>query len=441
MRDLALTGFVFALLPFVLARPHWGILLWTWIGLMNPHRLTWGFAFHFPFAVIVGLVTMIGILVSKEPKRLPLDGPVIALMIFIVWMTLATVLSLYPGEAWPQWWKVMKIQLFIFLTLIVMQQRDRIQALVWVSTFSIAFYGIKGGIYTLMRGGEGMVLGPSGGFIAGNTEISLALTMTVPFMRYLQLQSPSRWVRWGLGIAMALVAVAVLGSYSRGGLLAISAMGVVFLLKTRKKFLIGLVLLALVPGVLAVMPERWYDRMRTIETYEQDTSATKRLNSWAFAYNLAKDRPLTGGGFETFQPLEFARYAPSPELVYDAHSIWFEVLAEQGFVGVVLFLLVWLLTWQMASRVARRCRGRDDLRWASDLVSMVQVSMVGYWVGGTFLGLAYWDYPYLLMVIVVLCKLVVTRELKAVPSVTPAATAVAASPIGMQEPRARDPSR
>ena len=188
LRDLALTVFILGMLPAVLARPEWGILLWTWIGLMNPHKLSWGFAYDFPFAMIVGVTTMLSILMSKEEKRLPLSPPVVVLLLFVAWMTFTTVVSLFPSEAWPKLERVLKIQLFIILTLIMMQTEQRLRALVLVATLSIAYFGIKGGVLTIMHGGGGMVLGPDGGFISGNTEIALALTVTLPLMYWLYLR-------------------------------------------------------------------------------------------------------------------------------------------------------------------------------------------------------------------------------------------------------------
>lgn len=410
MRDIALTAFIIGLLPFVLARPHWGILLWTWIGLMNPHRLTWGFAFSFPFAEIVAVATLLSLFISREPKRVPWQSPVVVLLMLVAWMTLTTSVSLFPELAWGQWTKVIKIQLFVLLTMIVMQQRERITALVWVSTLSIAFFGVKGGIYTLTSAGRGTVLGPDGGFIAGNTEISLALTMTIPLMYWLQLRAKQLWLRWGLGAAMALTAVAILGSYSRGGLLAICGMGAFLWLKSRKKLLVTLVLILLVPAALLAMPEKWFDRIGTIENYQQDSSAMGRINAWHFAYNLAQSRPLVGGGFQTFEPAAFERWAPHPEDFHDAHSIWFQMLGEHGFVGLGLFVLLWVVTWRSANAIIRMCRGKHETEWASDLAKMIQVSLVGYWVGGSFLGLGYWDYPYVLMALVVLTRVVIQRE-------------------------------
>ncbi len=150
-------------------------------------------------------------------------------------MVVTTFYALFPADAWSQLEKVAKIQLFIFLTILVMQSRERIKALVWVSTLSIAYFGIKGGVYTIMKGGGGMVLGPNGGFIAGNTEISLALTMTLPLMRWLQLQTQRPALKWALGISMALVFIAMLGSYSRGGFLALFAMAACVLVEREQK--------------------------------------------------------------------------------------------------------------------------------------------------------------------------------------------------------------
>ena len=410
MRDIAVTLVIFGSIPFILRRPWIGVLMWTWVGVMNPHRLTWGFAYNMPFAMIIGLATLFSLLLSKEKRFFPVNGVSIVLVLFIVWMNVTTVLALYPHDAWVQWEKVMKIQLFVVVTLLVMHTKERIRWLVWVVTGSLAFYGLKGGIYTLTGSGAGMVLGPDHSFISGNTEISLAITMAIPLMRYLQITSDSRWVRLGLLVGMVLCAVAVLGSYSRGGLLAIAAMSAVFWLKNKNKLLIGLLLVMIVPVLLGVMPERWFDKMQTIKTYEQDTSAMGRINAWRFAINLANSHPITGGGFETFQPDAFYRWAPNPEDFHDAHSIWFEVLGEHGYVGLALFIALWVAAWRLASGIIQLTKDGKDTAWAGVLASMIQVSFVGYWVGGSFLGLSYFDLPYVLVAILVLTRVVVLRD-------------------------------
>ncbi len=417
MRDYFLTAFIFGLLPLVFKRPWLGVLLWTWIGMMNPHRLTWGFAFSMPFAAIVGAVTLLALLLSKEPKHYPVTPVTVTLILLVLWMNVSYVFAINPTSyPFAQWDKVMKIQLFVVVTMIVMNAAERIRWLVWVATMSIAFFGIKGGIFTLTSGGGSMVLGPEGSFIDGNTEIATAIAVVMPMMRFLQMQSASRLVRWGLGLGMALCAVAILGSYSRGGLMAVAAMGAFLWIKSRKRVAIGIGMMLLVPLLFGVMPDKWFDKMNTISSYEQDGSAMGRINAWHFAFNLAKDRPLTGGGFGAFTDETFAVWAPNPTDVHDAHSIWFLILGEHGFVGLTLFILLWLQAWRLAGSIIKSCKGRPDLRWLADLAAMIQVSFIAYWVGGSFLSLAYWDMPYLLLSVLVLSKVHIDRQLGQSPS-------------------------
>src|SRR5258706_14284590 len=109
----------------------------------------------------------------------------------------------------------------------------------------------------------------------------------------------------------------------------------------------------------------------------------------------------------------FDRYAPDPSVIRAAHSIYFQVLGEHGYVGLALFLLLWILVWRDASWIIRNSRSRAGLQWAHDLARMIQVSLVAYFVGGAFLSLAYYDVPYNLLVALVLTRVLVEKEIKA----------------------------
>jgi probable O-glycosylation ligase (exosortase A-associated) len=405
MRDIVLTAFIFGTLPFILWRPHIGVLVWTWIGFMNPHRLTWSFAYDMPFAMIVALVTLVSLLSSREPKKIPWTRETILLLIFLAWTVLTTVYAMYPALAWPHLNQFWKILLMVYVTLMLMQSKERIDQLVWVIALSIGFYGVKGGIFTIVHGGVYHVRGPEGSFIGGDNEMGLALIMTIPLLRYLQLTTSKMWVRGGLAAAMVLCAIATVGSQSRGALLGLVAMGGFLWLKSRNKIFTALLGAIAIGMVLSVMPQQWYDRMETIKTYDTDASAMGRINAWKMAFNMAKDRPL-GGGFDSFKEYSFALYAPDPEDVHDSHSIYFEVLGEHGFIGLGLFLLLALMTWRTGSWVISRAHRDREKRWVADLAAMVQVSLVGYATAGAFLGLAYFDYYYTLIALVVLCKTV-----------------------------------
>jgi probable O-glycosylation ligase (exosortase A-associated) len=412
MRDLIIAALVFGAVPFILWRPAVGIFLWVWISVMSPHRMAYGFAYDFPFAQTIAISTLIGILFSRENRRMPVTPVTVVLLLMVLWMNVTTFFAIDIKEAWPMYERVMKIQLMIFVSLFILHSKRHVQALMWVVTLSVAFFGIKGGFFTLRGGGESLVWGPEGSFIADNNHLALAVIMTIPLLYYLRNQASKRWVRLGLLGAMVLCGFSALGSYSRGALLAIAAMIGFLWSKSRSRAVTGFVLVLLIPVAIGFMPDKWMDRMRSIQTYEQDASSMGRINAWYMAINLANDRPLVGGGFEIYTPSVFARYAPNPDDLHAAHSIYFQMLGEHGYVGLMLFLLLWFLVWRDAGWIIRHTRERSDLQWALDLARMVQVSLVGYAVGGAFLSLAYYDVPFNLLVVLVLTRRLVEKELR-----------------------------
>lgn len=410
LRDIFVTVVVFVSLPFILKQPEIGILMWSWLGYMNPHKLSWEFAHDFPYAQIVALTTMFALLLSKEEKKIPWTRETILLLIFNVWMLVTTLFSMYPELAWEQWNKVWKIQLMTYVSMMIMTNRWRIQTWVWVIALSLGFYGFKGGIFTVLTGGAYAVYGPEGTFIGGNNEIGLALIMAIPLLRYCQLTTDKAWAKHLLSVGMVLCLIAVVGTQSRGAFLGVAAMSLFLIKNSRKKWALFGLMLTVLPAIYAFMPEEWHDRMATIKTYQEDNSAMGRINAWWMAYYLAKDR-FTGGGFECFQYPSFIKYAPNPLSIHDAHSIYFEVLGEHGFVGLGLFLAIAYSAWRSCRWIMRQSRNRAELKWAYDLTSMLQVSLIGYAVSGAFLGLAYFDLYYNLLALIVLTRMIVIKAL------------------------------
>ena len=427
MRDILVTAIVFGALPFIFKRPWIGILLWCWLGYMNPHRQTWGFAYDMPFAFITAIVTLTAFVFSKEKKEMVWTRETILLLMFIGWMFITTFFAFYPDLAWVQWDKVWKIQLMVFLTLMIIRERQHLHWMIWVIALSLGYYGVKGGIFTIMHGCQFRVQGPAGTFFGGNNEMALVLVMLIPLIRYLHLQATQQWVRFGLASAMVLSGVAAIGSQSRGGLLALAAMGLFLWFKSRHKFVMTIYMVIAVAIMASVMPQEWYDRMNTIKTYQEDTSALGRINAWHTAFNVAKDR-ITGGGYEMFRAPTFRQYAPEPFRVHEVHSIYFEVMGEHGFIGFGMFILLAVFAWLRANQVIRECKHDPDRKWAADLAAMIQVSLVGYGAGGAFLGLAYFDLTYHLMIILILAAKFSGVLNKTAPAMNPVRNSVPLHP-------------
>lgn len=411
MRDIAITLVIAGLLPFILRTPRLGAYAWAWVSMMIPHRLTYGFARTLPFAQAIALTTLLGMLFTKERRPFPINGITVTLIVFLLWMSFTSLFALNtPDIVLDRWIMVMKIQLMLFATLMLVRGRKHIEELIWVVTFSIGIYGVKGGIWTLSTGGGGRVWGPPGGIIEGNNELGLALVMLMPFMYYLLQTSAKRWLRYGLIFCMVTTCFAILGTQSRGAMLALVSMAFVLGIKGKYPIRTSLGLVILLSVAFVFMPDSWSGRMETIQTFDQDTSAMSRIYTWKTLWNLALDRPLVGAGFATDNPLVFSLYAPPEGAgvytaggVFVAHSIYFQALGEHGFPGLAIYLLLGFVTWFKAARIARQTQDDPEFGpWVPLLMRMVQVSLAGFAVGGAFLTLVHFDLPYYIVGYVVL---------------------------------------
>ncbi|MBS1188668.1 MAG: wzy family polymerase, exosortase system type 1 associated [Rhodocyclaceae bacterium] len=410
MRDIA---FMLVFIPLWLScfvRPYLGPLVWAWVSMMYPHRLAYGFVHNFPAAYVVAVTTLLVFVVTREKYPFPRNGPAVLLVVFFGWACVSSLASFNdPDMVFDLWLKVAKIQLMLFVTMMMLSGRRQIIWLVAVIALSVGFYGFKGGIFTLLTQGRGNVLGPPGSFIEPNNELGVALVTVFPLLYFLYGISRNKWLRWGLLATALLTLAAIFGTYSRAAVLAVAAMAVFMGFKSNHKVLTVTVLAVALAGTVALLPERWMERMQSISTH-QDESSQSRFKVWTLIGRIAMDHPLTGGGYRiTENPKTWEKYGSDDSTVaYAPHSIYFQVLAEHGFVGLFLFLVIGVATWRLASRVARQARDGPDADWAPQLMGMIQVSLIGYGVAGGFNALANYDVPYYLAAIVAM----VARDLK-----------------------------
>lgn len=441
MRDLIVAALVLGSIPFILRQPYLGILVWSWIGYMNPHRMAYGFAQSMPFAQIIALVTVAAMLFSKEPKRVPVNGLTAIWAVYLLWMVLAAQLAIYPSEANTYLVSVLKIQFVTILTMVLISDRMRMERLLWVIVLSIGFFSVKGGLFTLATGGSSRVYGPPGGMIEENNALALATLMIIPIMAYLHRQATRRWVRWMLTIMILLSAVAVFGSQSRGAIVGGSMLALFFWFKSHRKFLTAVALVVLIPLIVIFMPDSWHERIGTMTAqgpadagdiaamrsrdgterlsppipsrdrlgyWPNDFSALGRVNAWNYAINVANSR-ITGAGFQSWTPDMFERFAPIVEEVQGGHSIFFSVLADSGWPGLLMWLSILALSWRYASWTRKAAQAVPDQRWIAELMPMLQLSLVAYAVTGAFLSLAYFDLPWHIISLIVLCREFVRR--------------------------------
>lgn len=389
MRDLLLTAIVFGSIPFIFYRPHIGVLVWVWLTFMTPFNYAWAFAVDFRFAFMIAAITVVAWIVSREPKRIVLNMPSAALLVFWLFTGLTTLFALFPDQAQAKWIELTKIvAIDLVVTVALFTDRRRINTLIWVIVGSIGFFGVKGGISTLVTGGTVHVGAVDGSYFSDNNLLAAALLMTIPLMRYLQTASTERLVRWGLAVAIAFCILGVLGTQSRGGFVGLIVVALMLFARSPKKLIFSFGLIVILAGGITFMPDSWVERMQTIGSQDVDASVQGRFDAWAFAYEFAQERPLMGGGFQAFR----ANLDEAGSLGYrSAHSIYFQVLGEHGFTGLLLYLLLIVSSLLFTVSAIRKMRGDPDLLWARNLMRMVQISMVVFLVTGVFLSMAYFE--------------------------------------------------
>ena len=423
MRDLLLALLLAGMIPVALFRPAVGVYLWAWVSVMNPHTLAYGFAREVPWAMIIAIVTLVSFAFNRGRRHaLPMSAGMLLLLLLMVIVTVTSVFSLNnPNDVWDRWIFFMKILLMLLITMMVLRGRKQIETLLWVLVVSIGFYGVKGGVWTLVTGGGGRVWGPPGGMMAGNNELAVGLVLVLPWAFYLYQVSARRWVRRMLAFSMVATAFGILGTQSRGALLALLAIALLLGLKGRHpvRMTFGVALLAV--SAIAFMPDSWTTRMETISSYSQDGSAMSRLWTWHTFWNLAIDRPFVGGGFRSDSVLVFSQYSPEEGRgtflhdTYVAHSIYFQALGEHGFPGLLIYVSLGIWTWVAAGRLGRQTQGDPELStWVPLLMRMCQISLLGFAVGGGFLSLMLLDLPYYIFGIVVLVKASVPKPKRSI---------------------------
>src|SRR6266436_4582861 len=439
MRGLAFFLAFLSSVPFILfVSPFYGVLAWYVFSLGNFHTMTWGFLSNLYYAWIIAILTCISWLCSRtDPKRLPLTPLVVLTLLFVLWMTITSLFALEPNDdVWREWTRDNKVLFMCLVGYALTTSRERVNQLIWVVLLTIGVWGVKGAIRGSL-GGFHMIHGPDGGMNANNNEFGVSLIMILPLVFYQWQLATNRHLRRGLMVMGFLVGVAVILTYSRGALLGVSAMAAVLWLKSRAKIPAAFLILAVAVVVYSFAPGRWFDRMNTIENYQGVSSAESRLAMWQVCLKIAEAHPLLGGGFWVTHSPDATNsvlvHTDLPRMTSGmaTHSIYFDVLSEHGWVGLALFLMIGAYSWLNCSWLIRRSRDRPELAWANLLGKMGQAVLVGFWVGGAFQSLAYFDEYWCLLFVFDAARRVVAKEIAGPVGVFVPPTLLRAPPLGI----------
>lgn len=412
MRDLMMLGMMMLIIPVALSNAFAAYIVWGWTAVIAIPYYMYGFMgslrYNMFFAVITLALVMLGRVTDRSAFKL--NRTAVLILLFVAHTTVSAVLATSSATRnFDIYSDLLKSVIYCLVMFVFVNSRLRLHAMFIAIALGLGFHGLAEGLKTIATAGGHKVVGLPGTKMADNNQFGVALVMVLPILLYLYQYSKVRWVRWGfLGVLVSTV-MAIIGSNSRGAFVATALMALALLLTTRRKLLATFLVVAGVALVLLFSPERWFERVESIGSAGEDASFMGRVEAWNVATALALQNPVFGTGFHAMQsPDVWFRVRPSDGLlsgflssnvaVYAkaAHSIYFEVLGDHGFVGLLLFLAILINVFVTAWQVRRLAAKRRDLLWARDMADALALSCFGFAVGGAGVSLAYFEMFYVI---------------------------------------------
>lgn len=410
MRDLVLL----ALLPFLLyaaaKRPFIALGLWIWTAMFFPNAWVYGPASMIRYNLLFSGVAILGYLFSKDKQPLQLDKVGWLILVFLVWTTISTAFTLgLPEIAWDIWIRFFKVILLFVFILLIMSKKLHIDFFLWCLVLSIGFYAGLEGAKFIASGGGHQIAGLNGHVLGDRNELAIAFVMMLPICFYLlgEYGKNTALIKFGLIGLIIILTVAVIGTQSRGGFIAMLGLGGYLFLKSERKIFLTVLIACTVAALSGLVSEEWLSRMDTIEKAGEDASFMGRVVAWKLSFIMAVNHPFFGGGFKAleFFPVwsrfsqDFFSFSffytgdalPNPHVARAAHSIYFQVLGDHGFGGLLIYLSILFLSFKNAGNLAKRAIKAGGMVWIANLATMLQLSIFSFAVGGAAINFAYFE--------------------------------------------------
>ncbi|WP_198149770.1 putative O-glycosylation ligase, exosortase A system-associated [Colwellia sp. MT41] len=410
MRDILLLIAFPVLLYFVFRRPFIGTSLWMWSALFFPNGWVWGLASNIRFNLIIAIVTIVSYLFQKNKLKTEISSITILVVIFFCWTTISSIITISnPDRVWHEWNLFMKIIIFYLVCITTLKTKHHLNVFLWAIVLSAAYFGAGEGLKFIITAGSHKLEGIPGSRLQDRNELAVALNASIPIAIYLYSITSNKILKIGLVCVIILNIVSIIGSSSRGGIVALIVVSGYFFLKSKRKIRVSFVMTFLVLIGSFLVSEDWLNRMNTIENMGEDASMLGRFAAWKINTLIALDNPFFGAGFKACENiLVWKIYEPdlnTLDYIIDtssyvapfakaAHSIYFQVLGDQGIVGFLLYIAILTSAFFKFSSANKMENLSPDLKYMSQ---MVQLSLIAFCAGGAALSIAYYDLLFALI--------------------------------------------
>lgn len=380
--------------PFIFA------LGYVWVDTFRPQEVAYIVLNQLPVAFIMGAAAVGSYLVfdRRSPPRLTLAGLIPAMM--AVWCTVTMTWAVAAESGWIKWDWAFKTLAFAAFLPYVIRSRVQIEAMAQVYLFALAANIIPFGMKTLISGGgygQNLGLGEGNAGLAEGGQLSTFCLMAVPIAYFLSKHAqliPKHWtVRLAyLGI-IVLSVVTALGTFERSALIGAGVLGIYMFMRSRHKAVFGIILAIAIGAAAYTTSGTFLNRMQSIGSYQADSSAMVRILVWKWTLEFASTHPL-GGGFNSYavNVIELpgdGQNAPEIQHGRAFHSSYFEILGEQGYPGIIMFLLATGTSVLALRRLTKRTRKIPHLAWCADMSDALQSGILVFMTSGAFVGIAF----------------------------------------------------
>lgn len=433
MRDYMMLGAMLILVPLAFRSVYGAYLLWGWAGLIAVNTFMYGMMKTVPYVQIFAIITLVLVFTDKDKARIKFkpDGTNILYILFGIHAVLTATFA-YEGvpRNWELCTNLLKTLLFCMLMPMLVTSRFRIHAMVVIIALATAFHGLIEGLKFISSGGAHLSQGNMK--LGDRNHFAVMISMNLPILLYLYQYANNRLAKLGYISVLIVNILSIISTQSRAGLVTVMGLALWVVLHSKRKVLGSFYIFVVVAGVIAVAPESWTSRMDTIKTADEDSSFMGRVVAWKRASAIAVESPVFGGGFHSVQSASIFEHfktkqgllgfidTPIPIYAAAAHSIYFEVLGDMGFMGLFLFLAIMASAFVNRSAIKKLAKSApEEARWASDLATLLTGCMLAYLIGGASISAAYFELPYILAMLMAVLKNVLINQLQAAKAIPP----------------------
>jgi probable O-glycosylation ligase (exosortase A-associated) len=369
-------------------------------------------SYRLPLGEVAIMMSLGGVAFQRGAIRFP---PYLGWLIaFAGWSVLVTTQTAYPDWAMPELITLIKLCLIVFAAANALQTPRQVRLFMVFFLGCFALFPLRGAMFNFFLYHNDVQGRAIWNLLYSNpNDLGAMALLQLSMATALLVAEPKGWVRWSARAGVIALPMLILMTQSRGVFLGLAVFIAIAFFGQRRRVRLAL-RLAVVAGILAsVAPSSVWTRMQTLRsatntsTLDQvdgeNGSARQRYEIWRVAFKIIRDHPVTGVGFGAYRPTheQYAadvEFNPTAQGARDTHSLYFNVLAETGFPGLVLYLGMVGVVLLAAERTRRRCT-RVFETGAKQLL-LLEAGLLSFLVASIFGSLPYLPHFLLHLVLI-----------------------------------------